>query len=314
MNLKLQITVFLSVMIYLSSICYGEDLILPAFLPTDAKHANWSFSGLVTNESGDLYSYFFEMQRDGQQYQIYSALFDGQTKKPIFIEQDSAIIEQPNVYNWRVGRAFLRFNPINDSWIFGLTTADKKGFNFKVDMLNQSTSNYQVQKITSNISFFITQTSHLNGHIYINSDKSEQFVMANQAWFRQVWQIRSQQNLHPVTGLFCRFDDGHGFYSMNILEESALQGAVTGACDMQGNSIAISQFINVTDLKNSNWHIDVTSPSHHLLLENLLDNPSLVAGFVSEKGHDGFCLLSNDLFYQSTKTGLTENFNRSTKE
>jgi len=265
-------------------------------LPTDSSHANWVFSGMVTNESGDNYGYFFQMQRDGEQFHTLAALVDAQTNAVVLIDESRATIAAPETYNWRVGHAFLRFNAINDSWIFGLQNQDKKGFNFKVDMLKQPENNPIAQDLRPGVALLVSQTGHLNGHIQIDDNSKEQFVVSNHAWFRQISLTEHPSKGHPFTGVLCRFYDGSGFYSVNMSELDVLRGAVAGWLDGQGISTVMSQFINVKQAPEGAWHIRITSPSLHLVLsDSLKQDPIVAAGFVKEGATSGFCMLSKGL-------------------
>lgn len=266
-----------------------------SFVPTDALYANWVFTGVVTNELGERYSYFFEMQRHESQFHAIAALFDGENKRVILLDESDAVLTDPKSYNWQVGRAFLRFNPINDSWIFGLKTKDNKGFNFKVDMLSEPKKAPMPQDLRKGVELLISQTNHLNGHLQAGLETKEQFVTSKNAWFRQVWLSSEQDKNHVFSGVLCRFHDGSGFYSVNLRELDALRGAVAGSCDAEGMSIVMSQFISVEQGSDGNWHIRVSSPKHHLVLSDAIKQNSVVAGFVVEGKNNGFCLLSEDV-------------------
>ena len=233
------------------------------------------------------------MQRDGDEFHTIAALFDGQNKQPILLDESQAVISQPTPYNWHVGRAFLRFNPINDSWIFGLKTEDKKGFNFKVDMLKQDDTIPAALDLRPGVELLVNQTSHLNGHIQAGKDSKEEFVTSKNAWFRQVWLKENQEKSQPFRGVLCRFNDGSGFYSVNMLEADALRGAVAGWRNEEGISAVMSQFINVKQDVKGPWHIRVASPSLHLVLSDFIEKNSVIAGFVTEGKAPGFCMLSN---------------------
>jgi hypothetical protein len=103
----------------------------------EQKQATWVFSGMVVNEHGDHYGYLFEMQRVQEALQVTAALFDAQTHQVLLREEAHETIasQDESSFNWHVGNAFLHFNPINETWIFGVKTKEKKGFNFKVDTL-----------------------------------------------------------------------------------------------------------------------------------------------------------------------------------
>lgn len=275
---------------------YAADAVEPVrLLPPDPTHAHWVFSGVVTNESGDSYGYFFQMQRNGDQFHSIAALFDGQSKQVILLDEGQALIHDATPYNWRVGRAFLQFNSINDSWIFGLKTQDNKGFNFKVDTLKQAETHPVVQDLRVGVELLINQTNRLNGHVQAGGDEKEQFVTAKNAWFRQIWLTDNEDMSHQFTGVLCRFNDGSGFYSVNISEADALRGAVAGWSDEQGLSAVVSQFINVKQDPSGPWHIRIASPHLHLVLSDFIKQHSVVAGFVAEGKAPGFCMLSKDV-------------------
>jgi hypothetical protein len=291
------VKLFACLVIFVSSSIYAvEAEVKPVgLLAPDPTHANWVFSGVVTNESGESYGYFFQMQRDGDQFHSIAALFDAQSKHVILLDEDQAVIHDSTPYNWHVGRAFLRFNVINDSWIFGLKTQDQKGFNFKVDTLKQAENKPVIQSLRPGVELLVNQTSRLNGHVQAGDDNKEQFVTAKNAWFRQIWLTESQDKSHPFSGVLCRFNNGSGFYSVNMNEADALRGAVAGWSDDQGLSAVMSQFINVKqEPKEGPWHIRIASPSLHLVLSDFIKQHSVVAGFVAEGKSPGFCMLSRE--------------------
>jgi len=283
--------------IFMSSVIYGaepEDVTSP--LIPDPINANWLFSGVVENENGENFGYFFQMQRENEHFHTTVALFDGQTKSAILLDESDAYIHDVAPYNWHVGRSFLRFNPINDSWIFGVKTKAKIGFNFKVDMLQGSTNTQVAQGLRPGVEFLVNQTGHLNGHIQIDKDSKEQFVTAKNAWFRQVWLTANEDKKQQFSGVLCRFNNGSGFYSVNTTESDALRGAVAGWQDAHGVSATMSQFINVNQAPEGPWHIRISSPNIHLVLNNFIKQNSMVAGFVSQGNEPGFCALSKNVF------------------
>jgi hypothetical protein len=265
-----------------------------AFLPTSANHASWVFSGVVTNENSENYGYFFQMQRDDDNFHAKVALFDERTKKLLFQDESQAKIHDPKAYHWQVGRAFLRFNPINDSWIFGLKPKNEMGFNFKVDMQKQPEEAPVAEDLRQGVEFLVSQTTHLNGHVQLGTLSKEQFVTAKNAWFRQVWVTETQTKGHPLKGVFCRFSDGSGFYSVNMKEADALKGAVSGWWNRDGVASLMSQFITVKQAQDGPWHIRVAEPRLHLVLSEGVNDDAIVAGFVEKDKAPGFCMLSNE--------------------
>ena len=103
---------------------------------TGSREARWVFSGVVSDEQQEQYGYFFQMARDGNVFRTKAALFDVQTKALILQDESQSELPNPEANHWHVGHAFLKFNPINDSWVFGFKQPNKARFNFKVDMLD----------------------------------------------------------------------------------------------------------------------------------------------------------------------------------
>ena len=287
----------ISLVLLFSTILFAADTPEPVdALPLEHLHESWVFAGIVSNENSDNYGYFFRMQRDGNDFHSIAALIDAQTKDVILLDENHAHIDHPAAFNWHVGPSFLRFNSINNSWIFGLKSKDKKGFNFKVDMLKQSEIVPVVQGLRPGVELLINQTHHLNGHLNAGTDNKEQFVTAKNAWFRQVWLTNDQQKNYPFSGVLCRFTDGSGFYSVKMPEADAQRGAIAGWRDEEGTSVPMSQFINVKqDKAGGPWHIRVTSPNLHLMFIDDIKKDSVAAGFLVDGKRQGFCVLNNEV-------------------
>ncbi|MDI9819382.1 MULTISPECIES: hypothetical protein [unclassified Legionella] len=267
---------------------------IPSF---DALQANWVFSGIVTNESGERYHYFFQMQRNNSRFHATAMLLGGQNKQVLLFEESNAVIENPEPGNWHVGHNFLQFNPINDSWIFGVKRNNKTGFNFKADMLSSTKDSVATQDLRSGVELLVSQTGRLNGHLQVGEDNKEQFVTGEKAWFRQIWVSQFQENLHPFTGILCQFNDASGFYAVNLQEEDALKGAIAGWRDAQGEPVSMSQFVTVQEGKEGIWNIHIPSPEIKLILQDALvkggENYQLVAGLTGEL-KPGFCIINKD--------------------
>lgn len=279
-----------------------EDAISTLFFPVKAPEASFVLSGLISNENGEQYDYFFQIQRNGQKFHAKVALFDSVHHQLLFQEDSDAQIEHPDDYDWHIGRAFLRFNPINDSWVFGLVRTEQGGFNFKVDMLNQREHNTVTRYDRHGVSFVVMQTGALNGHLQMPDD-AEQFVTAKNAWFRQIWLTQNSSASHQLDGLLCRFQDGGSLYSVRLLESEMPRGSVSGLLNEQGEASAVSQFIHVKENNTHDaWLIRVLSPKMTLHVTPVFTHDAMIAGFMTNKERAGFCLLSRDVLgYQEEK-------------
>lgn len=262
----------------------------------DSMQAYWVFSGMVTNESGERFNYYFQMQRKEQHLHAVAMLMDSQTRKVLIFEHGYTGSAHFAIPNWRVGRIFLQFNPISNSWVFGVKEKANRGFNFKVDMLSQKINTPTIQDLRTGVELLVNQTGHLNGHLQTGETSKDQFVTAPKAWFKQMWVNKPQANSHPLTGVLCQFNDGSGFYSVNLQEADALRGAVAGWRNDEGISLPMSQFVSVHALQGDTWQIGVSSPKVHLSLENSLANENqnqLIAGLAEGK-MPGFCAITKD--------------------
>jgi len=266
------------------------------FMPANSPEARWVFSGVVSGEAGEQYGYFFQMDRLGNTFHSRAALFDVQTKAMLIQDESEAEIADPSTYRWHVGHAFLHFNPINDSWVFGFKQANKAGFNFKVDMLKPSEALPLEQGLRSGVSVLVSQVHSLNGHLKSPDGQEEQFVTAKQTWFRQMTVATPQSARHAVKGVLCRFDDGSGFYSVNLPEADALRGAMAGRFDANGLAEPMSQFIQVEALSEGKWGIRVPLSDQNILVSAFLQQQAVIAGIAEVGDKAGFCLLSEDAF------------------
>jgi len=276
-------------------LCSGLLFVLTvnASLPTNATKVNWLFSGLIATEGGDQLAYFFQLERDGTRYHSVAALFDVQTREVIFRDESRAESVQTDGYHWSVGNVILRFNPINASWVLGVTTADKRGFNFKIDMLD-SEKPLVAEDLRPGLSVLASQTQALNGHIRLSGKSEEQFVIAKHAWFRQMWVTSEQFGEHAVDSVLCHLQDGSSLYSIRLPEADASIGALAGFLNATGFSEPISQFVDVQQLVNGPWDIHVPSTSLHLILSQYTRHNNLIAGFTQDKISGAFCLLGQE--------------------
>lgn len=263
----------------------------------NALEAYWVFSGMVSTENGDHYNYYFQMQRKDRHFHAVATLIDSQSKKILLFEEQDATLEQVPASKWQVGKTFMQFNPINNSWVFGVKTKRRGGFNFKVDMLGQALTMPLSQDLRPGVELLINQTGRLNGHLQTGEQPAtDQFVTAARAWFKQIWVAQSQASLHPLTGVLCQFNEGSGFFALNLQEPDALRGAIAGWRDAQGLAMPISQFVSIKENEGL-WSISIASPKIHLSLQKALTRGSekhqLIAG-LTEGEMPGFCTITKD--------------------
>ena len=259
-----------------------------------AVQADWVFSGIVMNESGEQYHYFFQMRHNKEQFYADAVLVNAQTNALILYETSEALIKKQEDLQWQVGRIFLRFNTINNSWVFGVKHHDNKGFNFKIDMLGQADgSSAKEQDLRTGLELLIGQTGNLNGHL--ETGDHEEFVTAKKAWFRQMWVSKPQLSSHPFTAILCDFNDGAGFYAVSLHGNDTLRGSIAGWRDEAGTALPMSQFVTAQHEKSGTWHIRVPFPNMLFTLKDSLhqteDSLHLAAGEIDGK-KPGFCVIT----------------------
>ena len=297
--------VLFNIILFISTGAFAADEAEVELSTTTAEPTvgSWTFSGMVTNESGDRYGYFFQMQRQGSDFHAKTALIDGQTNKLVLFYEGDEKIEGANLLNWHVGRSFIRYNPINDSWVFGIKAEDEKGFNFKVDMLKQASSNndHETLVLRPGVELQALQTSRLNGHVQTGAGNKEQFVTGNNAWFGKLWFSKDQKSSHDISTTFCRLSNDNGFYSANLKETDATGAAVAGWRDATGNKVKMSQFLSIKSLANDQCMLSLGFPKLNLKVLNTLthkeNSPLSVAGF-SKENPRGFCFVTEQSFAQ----------------
>ncbi len=275
----------------------------------EPKVGSWTFSGMVSNEGGERYGYFFQLQKQGINFHTKTALINGQTNKLVFFYEGDEVISEANPLNWHVGRSFIRYNSINDSWVFGVKSKDNQGFNFKVDMLKQVNTDKDTLFLRPGVEMQTRQTSLLNGHITLDGEKSEQFVTGNTAWFSKLRFSKDQKTAHEISTTFCRLNNNDGFYSAHLKEEDAIQGAVAGWRDATGNRVRMSQFVSIKSLDNDQFLLSLSWPKMELKLFNTLKASAdiagsvtaSIAGFSKDKAHD-FCYVAEQSFAKSEST------------
>jgi hypothetical protein len=291
----LNVIILIALVFYWGSVVCAAEMVTdekPKFSPIDALHATWVFSGIVSSESGEDYGYYFQLQRDDDHFHTSVALMDQASKKVLFHEEMDETIDHARSLDWHVGRAFLKFNPVNDNWIFGVKPKNNLGFNFKADMLKQFEHAPSLHHLDSGVQMMVMQTSELNGHVMTGNENNAQFVNTKASWFRQIWQDKVDSKGHDLSTVLCHFNDGSKFYSVHLQEQYAQSGAIAGWFNPQGTRQTMSQFIQVSRTKTGDWRIHAQTPHLDLRLHDAIEQPSVVAGFVQDAKNPGFCMLN----------------------
>lgn len=262
--------------------------------PLAATNANWIFSGSVSSENGETYEYFFQAKRKQDAVQATVSLVDAQSKAVIFMQTADTHLTDAETDHWTIGDIFLRYNPINRSWVFGLKKANQIGFNFKVDTLKQPEHGSQTKQVRKGVMMTVVQTGQVNGHIQLKENASGQFVSGKNAWFREVIMREASIKLPAMHGLLCHFNDGSGLYSMQMLDKKIKHNTYAGSYNAAGIAAAVSKTIRVDQLKSGLWRVNAPYAKLQFDLSDVLQNQPIVLGFVDQKQKSGFCVISKD--------------------
>lgn len=280
------------------SIVNAREPARDSFLHPVAATETWTFSGIVFDESNERYGYSFLVLREGNLFKVVTQVVSMGTGKELFhylAEKEIQNSDQQGV-NLKIDNAFLRYNEVNDSWVFGVNQT--QGFNFRVEA-NQK-YRYQVEHVAG-VSFYSLQGMRVNGQLSL-SDKNV-FVVAKNAWLSHQWRD-PLSNLYHINRVYCRFGEDKGLLLEQINEgkQRLFDGATL--LDASGKQDSVSQFVQLNKLQNSKWEIHVLSPKLDLIVEGVspldLKNPygslSLYAGIIQKAPSvtGGFCILTED--------------------
>lgn len=288
---------FIFVVIFFISCClFAEEVSLtPSKVP---MVGSWTFSGIATNESGDNYGYFFQMQRHGSKFYAKTALIDAQTNKLLLFYEGNEILHNFTSLNWHVGRSFIRYNSISDSWIFGVTEENKKGFNFKVDMLSTENKDKPSRALRPGVQIQTIETTRLNGHIQTGEENKEQFVTGNKAWFAKLWFSQNQKKEQDVSTTLCRLNNDRGFYSANLTKPNAAK-ALMDWRDASGSRIKNLPFVSFKSLATNASLLNLGLPKLKVKLLNTLKTKESLASpqGLSQRQPTGFCFVEDQSFH-----------------
>ncbi len=273
----------------------------PVAQRSEFKNTHWIFTGMVYNGLDERFAYYFKMQRQDNQFHIQAALLNGYTRQLIFSYDQTKTIDSPKDLKWKVGRAFLYYNPVNANWSFGVKEeqGQGQGFNFKLNMLETPDEDQKTKTLCSGLDVLVRQTSRINGHIQTGVQKEEQFVTSSHSWYSKMWRSDSQQKPHKIKTLFCRLNDESGFYAVKLKESDAVQAAFAGWRDASGNPVKMSQFVKMKPVDDEQWLVNISLPKLDFTYKNLLPDPGHEkkdsAGFFNGE-KKGFCFMSRQLF------------------
>lgn len=271
-----------------------------------AKKESWYISGLVENDTGFHYGYYFVVLREANHFYVFANIMDLKTGKLLLSEKEEADIDLDERLgiNLKMKNAFLRYNDINDSWVFGWDQSP--GFNLRLESLAHG--DYTIRHLDG-ISFYSLQSKRVNGQLTI-SDKNE-FVTAKNAWLTHEWSDKLSQDL-MIQRLMCRLYDGRGLMLMRAYKAQKVTFDLASLLEANGENAPVSQFSVVSQSNPSLWEVSLLSPKMKFNIET--PKPQVMkrknekayfySGLVKTTEHkiEGYCLISKDEMGQSSKT------------
>ena len=261
-------------------------------------HSSWTFAGLASNEDKQVYYYYFQLGFNESMTSVQVLLVDAINKRQIryFLKQKKS--KTQDLSHWEVGRAFLRFNAINNSYVFGLKNKASQGFNFRVELLNSTEQDDNEKELSKGIRLKVVNPKQMNGHIRWGKSSQEEFVTADVNVYRDLSKEAHSPLTAALEGVFCFLNDGNRFYSVQLHDEKAKSASQTQWITPQGEARLVSQFIQIEHLQDTHTQLGLEIPKTQLTIDDTLlqpeGRPHLRAGCAFNKNKIvGFCYFDN---------------------
>ncbi|MCC5791594.1 MAG: hypothetical protein JJT82_03165 [Legionellaceae bacterium] len=261
-----------------------------------AVFQSWTFVGKARNEADELYYYYFQLQQQGQWTTVQALLLKDRSPSYLHYYHSEETTQAQHEHSFRVGKTFMRFNPISNSWIFGLKTSEEQSFNFRVELLQQSDMTQKKKSLAKDIDLIMLAPKQMNGHVRFDDHKKEEFVTARENWYRHI-RREGQSNTNPlIEGVFCFFDDQSRLYALSVPLERAQSASEVVWLNAKGAPINVSQFIQLKERGEDSLILSLAVPARRFTLSHLLtgseNQPDLKAGFIERKNkRAGFCFI-----------------------
>lgn len=220
-----------------------------------ANNESWYLSGLLENEQAEIFAYYFVVQRVNDKFTYFTQIISLQTGKVIFKYSQTATISLATRQgiNFKIADGFLRYNEINNSWIFGVDS--KKGYNLRVESLQ--VGSYNVSHLNL-ISFYTLQSKRVNGQLSLGGRSD--FVISNNAWLSHQWRSFSVEQSIQVERLLCRFVDNQGVMLVRAYLNNDVIFSLADLLGSHGESHPVSQFSLLSKMATNLWQVKLFSP------------------------------------------------------
>ncbi len=265
----------------------------------------WVFTGEVENEEGNQYAYMYLLKRNKDTWGVFANIVDLTTQKEVLRYKDKSpkpeISSSDEWMQWKVGKAFMKYNVISDSWLFGLLD-EKNGFNFRLKgvrtyVLNGDNGYLVHKKGTPHVeASYSAQSMSINGHLTLDGKSS--FVTGKNSWFEHRWgMVLSRQNATKYALITCRFNDNTGlmlyewFGSKDFWPNHLKTGTYQNALDKK---VLVSTFW-LTKTKTNKWFISIPGLKINIAAEG--DSiPEYDVIQVKKSNKEGYCFVSEKGF------------------
>lgn len=266
----------------------------------------WMFTGEVETEEGKKYAYMYLLKRHGNIWVVFTNIVDLEKQKEVLRYKEkkmkSVVSSSHELMQWKVGKAFMKYNAISDSWLFGLLD-EKNGFNFRLKgvrtyVLNGNDGYLMHEKKTQHFeASYSAQSMNINGHLTL--DGKSNFVTGKNSWFEHRWGMLSSRHQTSKYALItCRFNDNTGlmlyewFGSKDFWPGRLKTGTYQNALDKK---VLVSNFWLTKSPKTNQWYISI--PALKINISAKGDSiPEYDVIQVKKSNKEGYCFVSEKGF------------------
>lgn len=266
----------------------------------------WSFTGEAETEDGNKYAYMYQLKRTHEMLRVFANIVNLNTQKEVLRYKhkrkiSATSLSESEPIQWKVGKAFMKYNAISDSWLFGILN-DENGFNFRLKGVRNYVLNgkegYLVQgKDTKNFeASYSAQSMNINGHLTL--DGKSIFVTGKNSWFEHRWgMVLSRHNATKYALITCRFNDNTGlmlyewFGSEDFWPVRLKTGTYQNALDKK---ILVSNFSLIKSTKTQHWLISI--PALKINISAATDTIPEYDVIQVKNNKEGYCFVSEKGF------------------
>lgn len=278
--------------------CYNHAFAEEELLPKDTSFLlssqpsfknMWSITGLLHNEQNEPFGFSFNLQQQGSSYHVLSTLIDLNHKKTIWHQEESGFFSPNDQPLEKIGHFFWRYSAINASLIIGFEDNHQQIFNLKFDLLEPNIVT-KTAKLTPSLKLKQIWSGQISGHIDV--DHQEQFVSSHEMWLQKIWQKSNAPNPKSFQEIMCKFHDGSALFVLQVPEKKAFKANIVGLYNPQGEKLPISQFVQLSPPKSSEFDVILNQPHPNLHLISMYEDlhyQAFASQLVKTTSH-GFCM------------------------